>query len=377
MTEPTHDSGQFFSATYASARNRLLTGARALRRRMPLLIDSRALTMRGPDDETLALDWLMFGARRPRRAFVLSSGTHGTEGFAGSAAQLALVQMLLPELRLPDDMSIVLLHAINPFGFAWGRRVNENNVDLNRNFVEPAVFEAADCPHGYQALFDALHPRDIAPQLDAPARQQLIDLWSSQGWRTFHQAVFGGQYRHAQGLQFGGHRREAGARHLLSLVREHLDSVEQLAWIDIHSGLGDFSACELITSARPDEPRYRHANLVWRDQVKSCSAGESVSAPLTGQLDQALALAVPAGAQFAFAFAEFGTFAPDVIFFALRDENWLYHHGEAESRRALASRAAMHELFCPADQLWRARFIATCNSHVLRALDALDQPFES
>ena len=35
-----------------------------------------------------------------------------------------------------DNLSIVLLHASNPYGFAWGRRVNEDNVDLNRNFVD-------------------------------------------------------------------------------------------------------------------------------------------------------------------------------------------------------------------------------------------------
>jgi hypothetical protein len=27
----------------------------------------------------------------------------------------------------------VAIHAVNPFGFAFGRRWNENNVDLNRN----------------------------------------------------------------------------------------------------------------------------------------------------------------------------------------------------------------------------------------------------
>lgn len=35
---------------------------------------------------------------------------------------------------------IVLVHAVNPFGFLNNRRWNENGVDLNRNFLVEDVF---------------------------------------------------------------------------------------------------------------------------------------------------------------------------------------------------------------------------------------------
>jgi len=63
---------------------------------------------------------------------VLISGTHGIEGFAGSACQAGILHA---GIELPPDTGLLLVHAINPYGFAWGRRVNEDNVDLNRNFV--------------------------------------------------------------------------------------------------------------------------------------------------------------------------------------------------------------------------------------------------
>jgi predicted deacylase len=59
---------------------------------------------------------------------------------------------------------MILIHALNPYGFAWLRRVNEDNVDLNRNFrnfSEPLASSAA-----YEAIHDALVPLDW----EGPAR---------------------------------------------------------------------------------------------------------------------------------------------------------------------------------------------------------------
>ncbi|NIP94329.1 MAG: DUF2817 domain-containing protein [Akkermansiaceae bacterium] len=67
-------------------------------------------------------------------ALVLSSGVHGVEGFPGSALQLAFLDGLY---RKPAGSGIryILIHGINPHGFAHLRRFNEGNVDLNRNFL--------------------------------------------------------------------------------------------------------------------------------------------------------------------------------------------------------------------------------------------------
>ena len=35
----------------------------------------------------------------------------------------------------PPDVALVLIHAVNPYGFSWIRRTNEHNVDQNRNFL--------------------------------------------------------------------------------------------------------------------------------------------------------------------------------------------------------------------------------------------------
>ena len=97
------------------------------------------------------------------RGLLVISGTHGVEGFAGSMCQTA---WLSEGAALPDDLAVVLVHAINPYGFAWIRRVNEDNVDLNRNCID----FSASLPEnvGYDQLAEALVP----PTWDADTVRQ-------------------------------------------------------------------------------------------------------------------------------------------------------------------------------------------------------------
>ncbi|MFX7984992.1 DUF2817 domain-containing protein, partial [Acinetobacter baumannii] len=41
-------------------------------------------------------------------------------------------------------LALLLVHAVNPYGFAHLRRVNEDNVDLNRNSVDFAEAASAN-----------------------------------------------------------------------------------------------------------------------------------------------------------------------------------------------------------------------------------------
>ena len=93
--------------------------------------------LRGPDGEELATDIARFGAPigRADRVVMMTSGLHGVEGHAGHGVQRQL--MASGRLgSLPDGMAVVLVHGVNPFGWAWSRRVDHENVDVNRNFVD-------------------------------------------------------------------------------------------------------------------------------------------------------------------------------------------------------------------------------------------------
>jgi hypothetical protein len=351
------DLAAFFQPSYAVSRERFLASARALASRHDVLVDSRALDARGPAGETLALDFAVFGARRPTHALVLSCGTHGVEGYVGSAIQHLVLANVLPRLALADGTAVILQHANNPYGFAWGRRVNESNVDFNRNVLD--AFDASLCDPDYERLHDELNPRDLDPAAES-ARWARIDAFIAEhGARRYQQVAMGGQYRYPQGVQYGGARQEQGTRHLLALVREHLADARTVLWLDFHTGLGAFGDCELVTGAVPDSDCYRFSVDVWPGWIKSATSGESVSTPLNGLLDRGVEPALPAGCRFAFGFPEYGTYDPMRMIRAIRADNWLHAHGDPSDATGRAIRDEILEVFRPASPDWRRRVVET------------------
>src|SRR5262245_8496682 len=117
----------YFSPDYFTARERFREDAARAGARLQAL----PLRAKGPKGEELSIEIATFGSDNPQRVLLHSSGLHGVEGFAGSAIQLQLLRNIPP---LAADAALILVHILNPYGMAWLRRVNENNVDLNRNF---------------------------------------------------------------------------------------------------------------------------------------------------------------------------------------------------------------------------------------------------
>src|SRR5262249_43549094 len=133
-------------------------------------LETLDLQAKGPAGEALSIDIGWIGNPNPRFVLLHSSGVHGVEGFAGSAIQL---QLLGNVPHLPPPASLILVHVLNPFGMAWLRRVNENNVDLNRNFLA-ADEEYAGAPASYKEFDSFLNPPT------PPTRDFMLFLFRAQ-----------------------------------------------------------------------------------------------------------------------------------------------------------------------------------------------------
>jgi len=125
----------------------------------------------GRDGKPLFLDTATAGPREAKKALLLISGTHGVEGYFGSGVETGLLREGIAT-RVPDGAKLVMLHALNPFGFSWDRRVNEDNADVNRNFVD---HEHPPVNKDYAALADAIAPRDISPETMKATNARLRD----------------------------------------------------------------------------------------------------------------------------------------------------------------------------------------------------------
>lgn len=333
-----------FSASYALARQRLLAAAAA----RGLQVEHHVHPLRGKDGEELAMDVVREGPATARRVLLLTSGVHGVEGHAGSAVQVGLLA-LRPTLVGPDerDLAVVHVHAVNPYGFSFGRRVNEDNVDLNRNFVDftQPLPDNAD----YRAVHALLLPAHWPP---SPAQQQdLAALTTAWGPRRSQLALSGGQHSHPDGLFYGGLQPSWSNHVFRKVLRRHAGSAEHLAWIDLHTGLGPFGVGERIFASDDGGDALRRARRWWGEDITSVHTGSSTSIPMTGPIQNAVKDECPQAAYTGICL-EFGTVPSAAMHEALCAEQWWHAQPQKDPAQAAAIRQQILDAFYPQRSDW-------------------------
>ncbi|MBU6298930.1 MAG: M14 family metallopeptidase [Alphaproteobacteria bacterium] len=359
ITEPS----AYFPTGYRSARSAFLkacaaAGLRGIARAHP--------SAAARDGKPLFLDTATIGPRDAGSALLLISGTHGVEGYFGSGVQTGLLHEGLAR-RVPKTAKVILLHALNPYGFSWDRRVNEDNADINRNFVDHA---SPPVNKAYEALADAIAPKDISDDALTAANAKLRAYSETHGAFALQEAISRGQYDFPDGLYFGGRRPSWSARMLYDIFRDELAQVKKLMVIDFHTGLGIHGEGEMISEDLPGSAPYLRAKRLWGARVKSSEAGESVSAPLTGTIDKAFATWMRTG-ELTFAALEMGTVAAREVFLALRKDNWLHRIAGAAHSAATSIRREIRGAFYPDSRDWRRKAWAAAHEVVGAALEAL------
>jgi len=352
-----------FSSNYQEARRKFLHACEAAGAH----VESFENPNLGPDGDGLFSDVGVLGPESARATLVLQSGTHGVEGFAGSGIQVALLRGGFAS-RLPHGIRAVFIHAINPYGFAHLRRVNEDNVDLNRNFVDHTKPYPRNAD--YERLAAAINPKSLALPARTIAIARLLGYASVYGRRGLRKAVTEGQYSHPDGLIFGGNSQTWSNRTFLSIVKRYLSDSEQVAFIDFHTGLGPSGHGELIVNCAKESLEYKRAMAWWGARVKSTKAEEAASADLFGTLKLSLSAALP-DTQVTAASLEFGTCGPLHVFLALQAENWLHHYGSAENPKADSIKAALKRAFFPDTDTWNSAIHAQAEDVVYQALEGM------
>jgi hypothetical protein len=330
------------AATYAEARERFLEAADRAGGRSSASLHPLA----GREGEELAIDVTVVGPTDSEAALVIVSGTHGVEGYTGSALQTHWLNDHV-DLR-PQNVSVVLVHGFNPYGFSWVRRVNEDNVDLNRNFVD--WDEPAPVNERYGGLATLLVPETWDEPTQQGTTQRLLDEAMQVGLDQFQEIVSGGQYAHPTGIFYGGSERVWSHRWLEESLIALVGDAARIGVVDLHTGLGPWGHGELISHEGGENPGHRRAVAWWGD-VRSMLDGESVSAALTGdwlgRLDDLLA-----GREVTAAALEFGTVDSVSVLQALRADAWLHAHGDPSGDAAAAIRDQVRAAFADDDPAW-------------------------
>ncbi len=172
---------------------------------------------------------------------VLTTGVHGVEGYIGSVMLDVFFREVYPTLDT-SDTGILVVANVNPYGMKYQRRYNENNVDLNRNFILDWDSFDRDSNKEYPKVDTFLGPTGkIGNALwhEAGFYLSLGKTAITQGADTVSDALLTGQYRYPQGVYYGGDGDEISTQYLKSVFAQCLDSgYENVVHIDIHSGYG-------------------------------------------------------------------------------------------------------------------------------------------
>jgi hypothetical protein len=355
----------YFSSDYAAARELFQASAQAA----GASLDSHELPRhRGARNEVLTIDVARLGAASATSALILISGTHGVEGFGGSGCQVGFFTDRLYE-ALPANACAVVIHALNPYGFSWLRRVNEDGIDLNRNFVD----FSHDLPSSdaYAPLHDSLVPRDWQGAARQQADLALQGFVQQRGLRAFQTALTSGQYTHPTGLFYGG-KQPSWSALTLAKILEPLRSVRRIAVLDLHTGLGPAGYGEPILVPRSPADLERARKWYGAD-VRDLSADESVSAQLVGTVADGIA-SVMSDAEITNLGLEFGTRPMLEVLTALRADHWMHAYGHtAEPALRDSIRLQMRNAFYCENSAWQTAVYGRAADFIFRACRGLGE----
>lgn len=324
---------------------------------------------KGPDGGTLSTETAWLGPKDASRLFFAQAGTHGAEGFVGSGIETGWLESGTFS-RLPPDTAVLLVHAINPYGFAWVRRVTEDNVDLNRNFIDHAK-PAPDNP-GYRVLRDAINPPDWSPESERRVRERFRVFAEEHGAMGLQVAITQGQYFDDQGIYFGGSHAGWSNRTMRAILEPHSGHVRKIVFIDLHSGLGPYGYGEIISNHLAGDPGNGRVTDWFGAEATSTDGGTSTSPVITGDTHIGLAESLPQ-AEATGITLEYGTLPLEDMLNAVRADNWVHIHGELESKQGKEIKAQIRAAFYPDKDDWKKMAFDRAIDVAERAMKGLTQ----
>lgn len=199
-----------------------------------------------PIIDDLSIDkFTISNTKHPTNRVVFTIGLHGIEGYVGHASFMAFITSMLPHLK--DNTEVVLYHPLNPYGMAHYRRVNENNVDLNRNFSSNN-FTSKNT--GYKDALFFFQPNVYRSKFHANRTfyRDIMKLITIHGVKTMKAATLKGQHILPTGLYYSGQSYQTTTSYVMREIPSLLSDVEQVIWFDVHTGYGPRYQMSIVNS---------------------------------------------------------------------------------------------------------------------------------
>lgn len=275
------DAGRHFPASYDQSRLRFRNHCAVAAERVGARVECASRPVNYPQpppgaprqagpDTDLTID-TAYLSRGQRRLLILQSGLHGGEGFAGAAVQHLVFETLLGPL-LDGGYDVLMIHGANPWGFHHRRRVDADNVDLNRNFPTGGSRE--------NPAYDELRglTETAAPVQDVGGDSLILALRTAVefvrhgfSFSYLSNGTHAGQWRDPRGFEYGGH----APSQQVAFWREAIAPIMAahpgpIVFLDLHTGLGPANTLTIYSGTGREWTPARRAALAgfargWED----------------------------------------------------------------------------------------------------------------
>lgn len=310
-------------------------------------------------NNNLTFDYVYFPAKKQnKKIWVMSAGVHGIESFVGSAIINWLFKEKIEEL-VDDQTGVLLFHCINPFGYENKRRVNENNVDLNRNFI--LNFSKFDDPNlEYEKFNNFLNQKKTV----SVSFFSKIKFLSSgiihilkYGMNSLRQSIVSGQYSFPKGIFFGGNKKEQSYKYFELVSDKHITDYKTVFHIDFHTGYGARGTLHFYGISQYEEKTEFYINNIFNGLNIDTGSDDDfyqVHGDITSYLTKKYKDKIIIPMTF-----EYGTLDSQTTRGSLeslsrmRNENQLYHFGAVSTDASKKISNDFMEMFNPSDNKWR------------------------
>ena len=234
-----HEYSEVFYTTYDEIRTHLKDRVADLKKK-GITVETSEYAIDKSDN--LYIDNIYLTAtENQENLIVLTTGVHGMEGYIGSVMLDVFFDEIYPTIDIKNT-GILVVANVNPYGMKYMRRYNENNVDLNRNFILDWENFDLTSNKDYPEVKNFLQPEGkIGNALwhEVGFYANLAKEALTKGADKVSDALLTGQYEYPQGVYYGGNGDEASTAYLKGVFNDCLESgYENIVHIDIHSGYG-------------------------------------------------------------------------------------------------------------------------------------------
>ena len=297
---------------------------------------------------------------------ILTTGVHGMEGYIGSVMLDVFFDEIYPTLNT-DNTGILVVANINPYGMKYMRRYNENNVDLNRNFIEDWENFDLSSNKEYPKVESFLQPVGAMGNAfwhEVSFYLSLAKEALTTGADTISDALLTGQYEYAEGVYYGGNGDEKSTSYLKGVFADCIDgSYENLIHIDIHSGYGPRYNMVIFNSVQDPTTEAEAKEMFGYDYIIATDSEDFyVTFGDTTDYFYRLARSKDSDKELYSTCFEFGTIGDSFIDSILSlkftvDENRQHWYPTSDPITAEMVKQNYYELFYPTETQWREKTV--------------------